>query len=413
MNLKSSGQILSLDVGTATVKAAVAQFDKDGGLTFLKIWRAPTRGLRRGMVEEPLETAQTLNQVFAETQRSFKNAVKNIYLNTGGAQAKIQPSRSIVAVSRADSEIYKDDINRAVQASRAVNLAANRMVIHSITNEFIVDGMGAIRNPLGMTGSRLEVNGLIIDAFAPAIKNLTKAVETAGGQITGFIFGPLASSRAILNKNQKELGVVLVDIGFATTGLAVYEENKLLHAAVFPVGSGNVTNDLAIGLRTSVETAELIKRSCGSALASEVPSREVIDLSQLDARAKGSVSRRYIAEIIEVRLAEILELVGGELKQLGKDRRLPAGVVLVGGGAKLPGAAELARQELKLPVQLGTPDLTAVHTAAGVSGGELEDPELACCLGLALLANDETEPLRFDWGGMNQWVRRVVNYFIP
>lgn len=409
----SGNQILALDIGTGQVKAAVAEIEKEGGLNFIAVWERPSRGLRRGMVEDPAEVSQALSQLFSDIRPQFKAACKNVYLNTGSAQGKIQASRGIVAVSRADYEIYKDDIARVVQASQAVNLQPNRIIIHALTKEFIVDGLGDIRDPLGMKGSRLEAQSIIIDGFAPALKNLTQCLETVGGELHGFVFGPLAASRATLTKNQKELGVALVDIGFATTGLAVYEENKLLHTAILPIASGNVTNDLAIGLRTSVETAEAVKLSLGLALASEVGSREVVDLGQIDPRARGSVSRRFIAEIIEVRLAEILEMVGNELKQIGKAGRLPAGVVLVGGGTKIPGLIELVRNELKLPAQIGGADPSGWSAASPDLVSQLEDPKWACALGLALYALDQRGAPKLSWGEMGHWIRRAVNYFIP
>ena len=217
--------------------------------------------------------------------------------------------------------------------------------MHAITKEFVVDGIGDIRDPLGMSGNRLEVNSLIIDAFGPSIKNLTKCVEMAGVSVGGLIFSPLADSMASLSKNQKDLGVALVDVGFGTTSLCVYEENKLIHCAVFPVGSGNITNDLAIGLKTSVESAEAVKLTYGSANLKGASGREQVDLKKIDPDTRSNVSRRFIAEIIEVRLAEIFEFVNNELKIIGKASQLPVGVVLVGGGCKLSGIVDFVKEE--------------------------------------------------------------------
>jgi cell division protein FtsA len=265
-----------------------------------------------------------------------------------------------------------------------------------------------------MVGNKLEVSSLLVDAFSPGIKNFTKCVESAGGSISGLIFGPLAASRAVLSKNQRELGVVLIDIGFGKTGISVYEEGRLLHAAVFPVGAGNITNDLAIGLKTSTAAAENIKLSLGLALAKEAPSREQIDLNKFDPVAKGTAARRYIAEIIEARLAEILEFVNNDLKYIGKSARLPAGAVLVGGGAKLPAVVDLTRQELRLSAQIAVPNVSEL----GISNPELmilsEDPEFAVAFGLVLSGMDKlSEPSSKVGGGISSWFKRVFGIFTP
>ena len=304
----AANKILALDIGSTNIKAIVGEIAKDGKLTILDVFRLPSRGIRKGLVSDQMELTSAVNQAFVEIRRNHPDVQKNIFLNIGNAHARVQPSRGIVAVSRADYQIYRDDIQRVIQASQAVNLPPNRQIIHLINQEFVVDNIGDIKDPLGMVGSRLEVNSLIIDAFEPALKSLVKAVETAGGQINGLIFGPLASSQSILTRNQKDLGVALVDIGFGVTGLAVFEEGKLLDVAVFPVGASNVTNDLAVGLKISLEAAEVIKCSFGSALAREVPARETLDLRKIDPRARGTATRRFVAEAGASASIQILEV---------------------------------------------------------------------------------------------------------
>src|SRR3989344_7867707 len=215
--MASNNFILGLDIGSSRIKVAVGEIKKDGQLALSKVFRMPSAGMRKGMVDDIGEATRAINNVLFEVKKEFKLAHKNIFLNTGGVNAKAQTSRGIVAVSRADFEIQKDDIDRAIQASQAISLSSNRMIVHAITKEFVVDGVGEIIDPMGMTGNRLEANSLIIDAFAPAIKNLNKAVETSSGGLSGLIFGPLASASAVLSKNQRQLGVVLLDIGFSTT----------------------------------------------------------------------------------------------------------------------------------------------------------------------------------------------------
>ena len=405
-------QILALDVGSANIKAAVGELKKDGKLALLSLCKMPSRGMRRGMVDDSVEVAGAINQTLSEVRKSHGDVHKNIYLNIGSAHAKSQVSRGIVAVSRADYEIYQDDIARVVQASQAINLPPNRMIIHAINQEYIVDGVGEIKDALGMVGNRLEVNSLIVDAFSPAVKNLIKCVETVGGVVTELVFGPYASSYSVISKNQKDLGVAMVDVGFGTTAMSIYEDGKLISLNVFPVGAGHITNDLAIGLKVAIKAAEAVKLSFGAAMSKDVPIREIIDLKKIDPRAKNTVSRRFLAEIIEVRLAEIFEFVHNELKRIGRAGRLPVGIVLSGGGAKLSGIVDLAKQELRLPAQVGAPDLSGIDLPNGELAIRAEDPEFACAVGLLMYANEKREraPKNALFGGR---FKKILDYFMP
>ena len=402
--------ITGLDIGAGSIKAIVGQVNDDGRISILRVFKSPSAGMRKGVIDDFSEMTRSLNQIFSEIKTFSRQALKNIYVNVESCDVHTQFSRGIVAVSRADYEIHKDDIDRAVMASQAVKLAPNRTVLHAIIKEYIVDGIGDIRDPLGMIGNRLEVNSLIIDVFEPAIKNLSKCVEMAGGLVGGLIFSPLASGRSVLSKNQKDLGVVLVDIGFGTTGICVYEENKLIHAAVLPVGSGNVTNDLAIVLKTSVTAAEAIKLSFGTALAKDVSGKEVIDLRKIDSNAKNTTTKKKVADIIETRLAEIFEFVNNELKSIEKAGQLPAGVVLVGGGSKIAGIVDLAKQELKLPAQIGIPETTALDLANGELNLQVEDPEFACASGLMLWGSEKYVSAGDNLKG---WFGKMINSLKP
>ncbi len=409
----SHNYVTGLDIGSSSVKAVVAELKKSGQLTLLRAFKSPSAGMRRGSVEDLAEMTRSLNVIFTEIRKISKEALKNIFLNIGGPDIHIQSSKGIVAVSRADYEVYQDDIERVVQASQAINLPPNRIVIHSLVKEYLVDGVGDIQDPLGMIGNRLEVNSLIIDAFAPRVKNLTKCLEMAGGTVNSLILSPLASARSVLTRNQKELGVAVVDIGFGTTSLCVFEENKLIHTAIVPVGSGNITNDLAIGLKTSIEAAETIKLSFGSAMSKGISVRETIDLRKIDANAKTNPTKKFVADIIESRLAEIFEFVNNELKAIGKAGHLPAGTVLVGGGAKLPGIVDLAIQELRLPAQIGIPETASLEVVSGELNLQLEDPEFSCAVGLTLWGNDRMSPKGGQIAGMNNLWKKILDHLLP
>src|SRR5271154_5244296 len=266
MKLKGLGGgsdfITGVDVGTSSIKVVVADC-RGRRPVIVHVHKEASFGMRKGAIIDLGEASQSINLALSEVKKVSKSAMKNIYVSIGTPQAKMQASRGIVAVSRADAEIYQDDVDRAGRASQAVNLPQNRTIIHTLTKEFMVDGVGDIIDPLGLSGSRLEVQSLIIDAFSPHIKTLVRAVELAGGEMSGLVFSPLVAARAALSKRQKDLGTAIVDLGFGSTGLSVYEEGKLIGVAKFPVGAANVSNDLAVGLKIPVDAAEEVKLHYG------------------------------------------------------------------------------------------------------------------------------------------------------
>jgi len=262
------------------------------------------------------------------------------------------------------------------------------MNLHVLNREFIVDGVGDIQDPTGMVGAKLEVVNLIVEAFEPSVRNLEKCIKMAGGAVGGMVFSPLASAKSVLTDNQLELGVVLIDIGGSTTGLAVYEEGKLLHTKVFKVGANYITNDLALALEIPPELAEKIKIAHGYALAKEVTSRENIDLKKFDSDITRSPSKRFVAEVIEARLSEICEVVNDELKSIGKERSLPGGVVVVGGGAKMPGVADLVQRDLRMATQIGAANEALFAPRDAATRELIESPEYTCALGLPLHSDE-------------------------
>jgi len=412
MKIKLGSQLITgLDVGTAEIKVTIAE-NRGGKPALLSVFKHPSEGLRKGAVVDLAETSSAVAKALLEVKKIARPALKRVYVNIGTHQVKSQVSRGIVAVSRADSEIYQDDVDRVIQLSQAVNLSANRMVLHNITREFILDGVADVSDPLGLSGNRLEVSSVIVDVFGPHVKSVMRAIELAGGTIGGLVLDPLAASRAVLSKKQRELGTVLVDLGHGTTSMAVYEENKLAGVSVFPVGASNVTNDLAVVLKIPDTAAESLKLHYGYALAGEVNAKESIDLRKFSADAKGSISRRFVAEIVETRLAEIFEFINNELRLLKKVGRLAGGVVLTGGGAKMPGIAELAKNTLKLSAQIGCSlneewsDETAAYSEV------FEDPEFVTALGLVAWGAEKE-----DWlsqGCKSPWsIKGIAKYFLP
>ncbi len=399
--------VLGLDIGSSGIKAVVAEPTKDKIKLIYGITKS-SAGIRKGAVINIDDAVKAIGDVLQEVRSFYHPAIKNIYLNIGGTNIKTQLSKGIVAVARANSEIGQDDIARAIQASAAINLGLNRMILHTITKEFTVDGISDIKDPLGMVGSRLEVTSFIVDAFTPAIKNLKKCVEVSNGSIGGIIFDPLAAARAVLSKNQKELGVVMIDIGFGTTNVVIYAEDKPIHAIAYPIGAGNITNDIAVALKVPVAIAEKIKIAYGYAVSKDVPSRDTIDLHKIDINMTGSPSRRFISEVIESRLEEILEFVDNDLKSVGLSGKLPAGAVLIGGGSKLPGIVDLVRDRLKITTMVGLPQATDFEIRDQNLLECVESPEYATVLGLILLNSDEGN-LRMRPSGKSKLARIFKN----
>ncbi|PIR44086.1 cell division protein FtsA [Candidatus Wolfebacteria bacterium CG10_big_fil_rev_8_21_14_0_10_31_9] len=397
--------LTALDLGSSQIKILVSETSNGNKLSLLDVLKFPSQGIRKGEVVDVQEASQAITMALNEVKKNDKNAVKNIFVNISGKNINTQSSRGIVAVSRADNEIYQDDVDRAVKASQAVNFSSkNRKIIHTIIQEYIIDGEEQVQSPLSMSGNRLEVNSLIVDAFSPIADDLNRAIEMAGGKVFETVYNPIASSGAILTKTNKELGVVLVDIGFGTTSMAIFEENKLIGAKVFPIGASNITNDLAVALKSSIQTAEKIKLSYGHALIKEVSLKDKVDLFEIDKTLKSVISRKFICEIIEVRLAEIFELVHNELKVLGKTQ-LPGGVVLAGGGSKMSGIIDLAKQELMLPAHLAHMNTDIFDATNRDSSAMIEDLEFSTALGLLYFGSN----VYLDGG--NGWMSNKKDIF--
>ena len=373
--------LVGLDIGSSYVRVVVGKIDEESKVpSIIGVSETPSSGIRKGVIIDIDEAVSTISQALEKVERMTGIAVTEATVAIGGAHITSIESHGVIAVSRADGEITENDIIRVIDASQAISIPANREIIHVIPKNFVVDGQSGIKDPLGMTGIRLEVDTVIVQAAAPFIKNLTKAIQQAGIKINDMVLAPLAAAQAVLTKRQKELGVALVDLGGGTTGLVVFEEGQLLHTSVIPVGSAHITNDIAIGLRTSIETAEKVKQAYAHAIPREVNRSEEIDLSELDSSEEERVSRHHVAEISEARLEEIFELVNKELKGINRDGQLPAGVIFTGAGANLPGVLELAKKQLRLPVQLGVP--ANVNTIID----RVEDPAYATAVGLVLWA---------------------------
>ncbi|NTW27385.1 MAG: cell division protein FtsA [Candidatus Moranbacteria bacterium] len=378
--------VVGIDIGSINVRTIIAQQSRDEeNPRVIGVGIVPSFGIRRGVITDVEDVIKTVNESVEKAERMAGVQVKRAIFNIGGGDIGFQSSKGVIAIGKADGEVMEDDINRVISEAQIISLPMNREIVHVLAKKYRLDDQDNIKDPLGMKGVRLEVDALVIESSSSHVKNISKCAYQSNIEIDDLVLEPLAAAKSVLSKKQKELGVVLINIGGGTTSLAVYEEGDLIHTAIIPVGAGHITNDIAIGLRTSIDVAEKIKLEYGSALSRDTNKKEGIDLSQIDSSEEGIVSRYHVAEIIEARFEEIFSLVQKELKLVGKAGLLPSGAVLVGGGAKMTHASDLAKEILGLPVQIGFP--------LGLGGmlDKVDDPSFATAAGLILWAENHQE----------------------
>lgn len=397
--------VAGLDVGTNTIKVLVVQ-KKGKELEVLRYDQMPSFGLRKGAVVNVEETSKNIRLLLLDIEKNLGQKINSVFVNLGGSRLYVIPSDGIISVSRANQVISQEDIDRVLQATKAINIPSNEDVLDVFPKEFIIDDQKGIKQPLGLTGIRLEAKVLLLCYFQSDFINLTQAVLNSKLQIDDVIPSPLAAADAVLTPQQKELGVALIDLGAATTSLAVYEEGDLIHFAVFPIGARNITNDIAIGLRTEVSVAESIKKQYGTCVFIKTD-KPVKKIEIIDKVSDLSFTKKNLVDIIEPRVSEIFDLIQKELKKIGRQELLPGGIVLSGGGAKLSKIRELAKQQLKLPCKIGSPK--------GVVGIE-DDPSLATIAGLVLGADIDGPNPGGILGLLRDWfkkLRKMFRVFIP
>lgn len=388
--------VTGLDIGTHSIKALVAQ-QKGDEWEVLSYAEIPSFGLRKGAVVSAEETTKNIQMIMSGIEKECNRRINSVFINIGGNHLYVTPSDGIISVSRADQRISREDVDRVLQATQAINIPSNEQVLKVFPREYVIDGQKGIKEPEELTGVRLEAKVLLLCAFSPYFIKLTQAVLGAKLQINDVIPSPLAAANAVLTPQQKEIGVALIDIGSATTSLAVFEEGELLHLAVFPIGSANITNDIAIGLKTEVAIAESIKKQYGTCMSAKTDkdkdqSKKKIEI--FDKSESINFTKKNLIDIIEPRVSEILDLVQKELKKIGRQELLPGGIVLTGGGAKIPKIKELTKNTLKLSCEIGRP--------TGIVGLQ-EDPALATVVGLVLEGVDSD-----DKGDNMDGIRKIV-----
>ena len=398
--------VVGLDIGTSKVVAIVCEINADGQVEIIGIGSHPSRGLKKGVVVNIESTVQSIQRAVEEAELMAGCQIHSVYAGIAGSHIRSLNSHGIVAIR--DNEVTAADVDRVIDAARAVAIPTDQKILHILPQEFIIDHQEGIREPIGMSGVRLEAKVHIVTGAVSAAQNIIKCVRRCGLEVDDIILEQLASSYAVLTEDEKELGVCLVDIGGGTTDIAIFIEGAIRHTAVIPIAGDQVTNDIAVALRTPTQFADEIKIKYGCALRQLAHANESIEVPSVGDRPPRRLARQTLAEVIEPRYEELLGLVQSELQRSGYESLIAAGVVLTGGTAKMEGVIELAEEVFHLPVRLGVPQ--NVMGLADV----VRNPIHATGVGLLLFAcqNRGTnrgvdakvrEGVKGVWGRMKGW----------
>src|SRR2546429_5333233 len=347
--------IVGIDVGTTKICVLVGELDRDGKLNIVGVGTCPSQGLRRGVVVNIEETVTSIAAALDRAERLSGKDITTAYVGIAGSHIDSENSKGFVAISPSHRDIMQNDISRAIEVARAIAIPANREVIHVIPRGYVVDGQEGIKNPIGMSGFRLEVETHIITGAVSSIHNLIKCVHKARVEIEDLVLEPLASSEAVLAEGETDLGVALVDIGGGTTDIAIFADGAIWQTVVLPIGGNLITSDIAIGLGLPFGVAEELKVIYGHCDPSTISDDDMIDLSHYMPDCDDLVPRKLLAEIIQARVEELFEMVHEEIRKSGYDGLLPAGPVLTGGTAEFPGIQGVAGKNLGLPPGIGSP----------------------------------------------------------
>ncbi len=397
--------IAAIDIGTGVVKAIIVQKQpEETGFKVLGRAENISAGVRKGVVANPEMVGRIVQATIEEAEKEAGQEVDEVYTNINGMHLFCISSKGLISVARADQEIAQEDVDRVIDAAKTFSLPPNKEIIQTIPREFIIDREKGIKNPVGLHGVRLETEIIAVGGFISYSRNLSQAILNANLQsCDGLILGPVATARAVLTEQEKELGVLVVDMGAGTTSISVYEEGELLHLSVLPVGTNNIRNDIAIGLKVDIETAEFIKNKFGESILGPKSTKK--EKLKLPSGEEVSFQRNELRKIVEPRVVEIFDEIEKELKKISKNKLLPAGAVLTGGGANIPHLVEFTRNKLGLPCRLGMPRRFFPLD---------DDPSLSTLCGLVLCGMDyEEEGSRINFKGFSNAFKKIFRPFIP
>ena len=407
MRTESKDIIVGLDVGTSKVVVAVAEFNPDGPFKIIGLGQSASEGLRRGVVVNIEATVQSIRRALEEAELMAGCRIGEVYTGIAGSHIRSVNSSGMVPIK--DREVSAVDVVRVIETARAVNIPTDQQVLHVLTQEFIVDGQEDIREPIGMSGVRLEVKVHIVTGAVSAAQNIVKCVRRCGLEVNDLILQPLASSIAVLTEDEKELGVCLVDIGGGTTDIAIFREGAIRHTAVIPIAGDQITNDIAMALRTPTAEAEEIKIRSGCALRQLADPDELVEVPGIGDRGSRQLSRQTLAEVIEPRVEELFSLIQKVLRESGYEELLSSGLVLTGGSSVMRGMVELGEEIFHMPVRLGTPRY------AGGLADVVKHPRYATAIGLLIEGQSQTQrgiqalqgaSFRQVLSRMKEWVQR-------
>ncbi len=375
--------IVGLDIGTSKIVAMVAETPLEGGVNILGIGVAQSRGLKKGVVVNIEATVSAIQRALEDAELMANCKIGQVYTGIAGSHIRSLNSHGMVPIR--DREVTQNDIDRVMETARAVNISTDQQILHVLPQEFVIDGQEGVREPLGMSGVRLEVKVHIVTGAVSAAQNIVKCVRRCGLEVNDLILQPLASSLAVLNDDEKDLGVALIDIGGGTTDLAVFTRGAIQHTAVLPIAGDQITNDIAMTLRTPTREAEDLKIQHGIALRQLADAREMIEVPGIGERGARMLSKQLLSEVIEPRVEELYSLVQAELRRSGFEEQISSGIVLTGGSSQMKGMVELAEEVFHVPVRVGIP---------GYAGGLSErvcSPAFATTVGLLLAGMEKHE----------------------
>lgn len=397
--------IVGLDIGTSKVTAIVGEYQDDGEIEVVGFGMHPSKGLKKGVVVNIEATVNSIQRAVEEAELMAGCEINRVYAGIAGSHVRSTNSHGIVAIR--DREVTQTDVDRVIDAARAVPIPADQRILHVLPQEFIIDGQEGIREPIGMSGVRLEARVHIVTGAASAAQNIVKCVQRCGLEVDDIVLEQLASSHAVLTEDERELGICIVDIGGGTTDIAVFGGGAIRHTSVIPIAGDQVTNDIAISMRTPTQYAEEIKIKYACALSQLANLDETIEVPSVGERPPRRLARQTLAEVVEPRYEELFGLIRDELRRSGFEDAIAAGIVLTGGSAKMEGAVELAEEVFHLPVRLGVPQ----HVRG--LGEVVRNPIHSTGVGLLLYARSRTQRVPDDlpvgaglkdvWGRMKNW----------
>jgi cell division protein FtsA len=405
MSKENKDLVVALDIGTSKVVAIVAERFADDRIEIIGMGNQESRGLKKGVVVNIEATVNSIQRALQEAELMADCKIRDVFVGIAGSHIRSFNSTGLVPIK--DREVTALDVERAIETAKAVNIPADQQILHILPQEFIIDGQGDVREPLGMSGVRLEVKVHIVTGAVSAAQNIIKCVRRCGLEVSDLILQPLASSIAVLSDDEKDLGVALVDIGGGTTDIAIFTGGAIRHTAVLPIAGDQITNDIAMALRTPTQDAEEIKRRFGCALRSMADPADEFEVPGLGERGPRKLSRHALAEVIEPRVDELYQLVQQALRQSGYEELLSSGIVLTGGSSVMQGMIELGEEIFHMPVRVGIPKYV------GGLSNVVQSPRFATAIGLLLEGVSQKQRLQQSQSGgsVSQALRRMREWF--